>query len=72
MMMTEIYRLERRAYKNMASDNDLHSATSVNHNRHYFQQIAWNLNQLPALYILMQAAAILNTCCMARKVSAEQ
>ena len=28
----------------MATDNDLHCTTSANYNRHYYQQIAWNLN----------------------------
>jgi hypothetical protein len=35
------YRLERRAYKNMATENGLYNTSSIIHNRYYSKQITW-------------------------------
>jgi len=36
---SEVYRLGRRAYKNLATESSLHSTTSTIHNRYHSKQI---------------------------------
>jgi hypothetical protein len=70
----KVYRLERIAHKNMATENSLYSTTSSIHKGNYSKQTTQKfklLNLLPRLYILMQKAVILNTRSILRKFLAE-
>jgi hypothetical protein len=42
MMMMMMMRLERRASKNMATENCVYNSTSTIHNGHYAKQITQN------------------------------
>ena len=59
----------------MAAENGLYNNTCTIHNGYYSKQItrkSKNYDVHPALYILMQKAVILNTCCIIRTFLAEQ
>jgi hypothetical protein len=59
----------------MEAENGIHNNTCTMHNGYYSKQITGkfkNYDLHPALYILMQKAVILNTCCIIRTFLAEQ
>jgi hypothetical protein len=69
------YRLERRADKNMATENGLYNAVSTSHNRFILYKLHESLKLLnphPVLCILTQKAVILDTCRTVRKLLAGQ
>lgn len=68
---TEVYRLERRATKNIATENDLYNSISIIHNGHYHKQITREFKTAPSPYILTQKAVTLNACRTVRKCLAE-
>jgi hypothetical protein len=65
----EIYRLDRRTYKHMATANGLHSTAGTVHSRYYSKQITRQFET--ALYIVMQKTVIINSYCIGRKFVAE-
>jgi hypothetical protein len=71
----EVYRLERGAYKNMATENGVRNTTCTVHTGIIPNELHEGLKLLnlrSALYILMQKAVILNTCRIVKKVLARR
>ena len=69
-----VYRLERSAYKSMATEDAIYNTTSSIHSGIIRDKLHDSLKLLhlrPALYSLMQKAAILNTSRIVRKFLVE-
>ena len=65
------YRLERRAHKNIATENGLYNAVSTSHKRFILNKLHESLKLLNlcfGLCILTQKAVILSTCRTVRKL----